>query len=31
MVAIRSTVAEVTSLLVAERELRNLINRVRPA
>ena len=31
MVAIRSTVAEVTSLLVAAREVRNLINRVRPA
>ena len=30
MVAIRSTVAEVTSLLVAAREVRNLINRVRP-
>ena len=31
MVAIRATVADVTSLLVAAREVRNLINRIRPA
>ncbi len=31
MVAIRSTNADVTSLLVAAREVRNLINRIRPS